>query len=122
MESCIKRLAQSSRILAIRMVGHAIHDLALLVSAEDERLIQLQSNHIRQLLDELGIAAEFEGPGLMRLEDDGIRFDVMHFPPVQPGRVELNATVRISSAAFPSSWKENSGNVNCEDFRYADVK
>lgn len=55
------------------MVGRAIHglDLALLVGAEDQRLVRLmegQSNHTRQLLEELRIAAEFEGPGLMRLE------------------------------------------------------
>lgn len=63
-------------------------DLALLVGAKDQgfvRRIEVEPHHIRQLFDELGIAADLEGAGLMRFEPmrvpdpmDGFRADADH--------------------------------------------
>ena len=63
-------------------------DLAFLVGAEDQgfvRRIEVEPNHVRQLLDELRIAADLERAGLMRLESvsvpdpmDSFRADADH--------------------------------------------
>ncbi len=37
--------------------------------------------------------------------DESSSHDVMHFPPEQRGWVELNATVCLPAAAFPSFWR-----------------
>lgn len=37
--------------------------------------------------------------------DESTSHDVMHFSPVQRGQVELNATVCLPAAAFPSFWR-----------------
>lgn len=52
---------------------------------------------------------------------EAINLDVVHFPPVQRGRVALNATVCLSGSIFPSFRKDDFRNVNCEGSLHAKI-